>query len=245
MPDAGYLTIGKVVKKLQPQYPDLSVSKVRFLEDEGLLNPQRTSGGYRLYSQRDVNRLETILHLQKTRFLPLAVIKDELERMEAGKTSVAAPGADQQSALDTFPEEVTSRSWPIDRIPEHLSVSVSFVRQLSEVGVISLKRSPHGRDLVDGRDFALIRACDELRKFGILPNNLRRYVRAADNESPMFEQALVVYSTKGGGVELDQTDENRERRDAAFSRMLDLTSAVRSSLIRQRVRDPFKRQDQE
>ena len=85
MADAGYLTIGKVVKKLQQQYPDLSISKVRYLQDEGLLNPSRTPSGYRLYSQRDVRRLETILHLQKTRFLPLSVIKEELERQDSGQ----------------------------------------------------------------------------------------------------------------------------------------------------------------
>ena len=61
MADSGFLTIGKVVKKLQQQYPDLSISKVRYLQDEGLLNPSRTPSGYRLYSQRDVRRLETIL----------------------------------------------------------------------------------------------------------------------------------------------------------------------------------------
>ena len=80
MADAGYLTIGKVVARLQERYPDLSVSKVRYLEDEGLLNPSRTPGGYRLYSQHDVRRLETILYLQKTRFMPLSVIREELER---------------------------------------------------------------------------------------------------------------------------------------------------------------------
>ena len=58
MPDAGYLTIGKVVKRLQSLYPDLTISKVRYLEDEGLLNPSRTPGGYRLYSQRDIKRLD-------------------------------------------------------------------------------------------------------------------------------------------------------------------------------------------
>ena len=79
MADAGYLTIGKVVRRLQEQYPDLSISKVRYLEDEGLLTPSRTPGGYRLYSSRDIQRLETILYLQKTKFLPLSVIKDELE----------------------------------------------------------------------------------------------------------------------------------------------------------------------
>ena len=75
MADAGYLTIGKVVKRLQAEYPDLSVSKVRYLEDEGLLTPSRTPGGYRLYSSKDIKRLETILYLQKHRFLPLSVIR--------------------------------------------------------------------------------------------------------------------------------------------------------------------------
>ena len=80
MADSGFLTIGKVVKKLQTLYPDLSVSKVRYLQDEGLLTPTRTAGGYRLYSQKDVKRLETILYLQKSRFMPLSVIKEELDR---------------------------------------------------------------------------------------------------------------------------------------------------------------------
>ena len=90
MPDAGYLTIGKVVKRLQALYPDLTISKVRYLEDEGLLHPSRTPGGYRLYSQRDIKRLETILYLQKTRFLPLSVIKGELDRQDAGEPPAAA-----------------------------------------------------------------------------------------------------------------------------------------------------------
>ena len=89
MADAGYLTIGKVVRKLQDQYPDLSISKVRYLEDEGLLTPSRTPGGYRLYSSRDIQRLETILYLQKTKFLPLSVIKDELDgKTTAGETKL-------------------------------------------------------------------------------------------------------------------------------------------------------------
>ena len=91
MTDAGYLTIGKVVKKLQQEYPDLTISKVRYLQDEGLLNPSRTPSGYRLYSQRDVRRLETILYLQKKRFLPLSVIREELERADAGQAPATDP----------------------------------------------------------------------------------------------------------------------------------------------------------
>ncbi len=242
MPDAGYLTIGKVVKKLQPQYPDLSVSKVRYLQDEGLLNPSRTPSGYRLYSQKDVHRLETILYLQKNRFLPLSVIKEELERTDSGQPRATR----EETGSITLPvddEEVAKRLHPIDRMPELVGATVSFVRQLSEAGVIELKRSPHGRDLVDGRDFPLIRVCDELRHFGIGPKNLRQYVIAANRESAMFEQALVVFAKKGGGVELERTDETRQRFDQAFSRMLGLTNAVRNELIARRIKEPFKDAD--
>ena len=78
MSEFEYLTIGKLVQKLQPTYPDLTVSKVRYLEDEGLLHPLRSTGGYRKYSPKDVARLESILYMQKHRFYPLAVIKEQL-----------------------------------------------------------------------------------------------------------------------------------------------------------------------
>lgn len=262
MADAGYLTIGKVVKRLQQQYPELSVSKVRYLEDEGLIMPSRTPGGYRLYSQHDVDRLETILYLQKNRFLPLSVIKEELDKGDAnlealragdagggdegsGKAGTAGAQDTRGSARlvtsDLDSPEITSKFHPINRMPELLGVSVSFVRELSEAGVINTRTSPHGRLLVDGKDFALIRTCEELRRFGIGPKNLRQYVQAANRESGMFEQALVVYGKKkGGGVEAEASDEQRKRFDDALERMLQLTNAVRDDLIRRRLKDAFK-----
>ena len=243
MADAGYLTIGKVVKKLQQQYPDLSISKVRYLQDEGLLNPSRTPSGYRLYSQKDVRRLETILYLQKNRFLPLSVIKEQLDRDDSGQPA-PEDDAPETISLPVDDEEVTSKFHPIDKIPDLVGVSVSFVRQLSEAGVIELKRSPHGRDLVDGRDFSVIRLSDELRHFGIGPKNLRQYVIAANRESAMFEQALVVFARKGGGVEIEDTEAARKKFKQAFSRMLGLTNAVRCELITRRVKEPFSETDE-
>ncbi len=246
MTDAGYLTIGKVVKKLQQEYPDLSISKVRYLQDEGLLNPSRTPSGYRLYSQRDIRRLETILYLQKTRFLPLSVIREELEKADSGKApDPVAKGQAELADTITLPvddDEIRDKLHPIDRMPELAGVSASFVRQLSEAGVIKLTRSPHGRDLVDGKDLSLIRVCDELRHFGIGPKNLRQYVIAANRESSMFEQALVVFARKGGGVEIEDTEAARARFDQAFSRMLGLTNTVRDELIARRVTKPFPTQ---
>lgn len=239
MPDAGYLTIGKVVKRLQAQYPDLTVSKVRYLQDEGLINPSRTPGGYRLYSQRDIRRLETILYLQKNRFMPLSVIKEELDRGESKSSAKGEVTADNvQVRRDD--EDVAERLHPIDRMPELCGTTVSFVRELSEAGVIKLKKSPHGRDLVDGHDLPLIRICDELRRYGFGAKNLRSYVIAANRESSAFEQALMVYAKRGGGVEIEHTEENRRQFDEAFSRMLGLTNAVRSELIGRRVKEAFK-----
>lgn len=239
MPDAGYLTIGKVVKRLQAQYPDLTVSKVRYLQDEGLINPSRTPGGYRLYSQRDIRRLETILYLQKNRFMPLSVIKEELDRGES-KTAAKGEVTADNVQVKRDDEDVAERLHPIDRMPELCGTTVSFVRELSEAGVIKLKKSPHGRDLVDGHDLPLIRICDELRRYGFGAKNLRSYVIAANRESSAFEQALMVFAKRGGGVEMERTEENQRQFDEAFSRMLGLTNAVRSELVGRRVKEAFK-----
>lgn len=273
MADEGFLTIGKVVKRLQAQYPELSVSKVRYLEEEGLVTPRRTPGGYRLYSQRDIDRLERILHLQKTRFLPLAVIRGMLDRDEeaererasrqeapepAGRRGRGEGSATREERASEAPEapdvgattsaddaverdpvladaEVLEKLHPIDRVPDLMGVSISFVRQLSEAGIVELKRSPHGRDLVEGRDLALIRTADELRRLGIAPKNLRQYVNAANRESGMFEQALVAYAGRG-----EADEEHRRRVAEAFSSMLALTNALRDRLIRRAVGERFK-----
>lgn len=234
MADARYLTIGKVVKRLQGQYPDLSISKVRYLEDEGLLEPSRTPSGYRLYSPSDVRRLETILYLQKNRFLPLQVIKEQLDNEKNGVFGAVLSDVEPQEDTQT-----TSRLHLIDRMPELLGTPVSFVRELAEAGLIGLKRSPHGRDLVDGRDFALIRTCDRLRHFGIGPKNLRQYVTAANRESAMFEQALVVFARKGGGVQMEDTPENRQQFADAMQQMLSLTAQVRDILLRRQISTAF------
>jgi hypothetical protein len=82
------LTIGAVCKALQPEFPDISISKIRYLEDQKLLTPRRTPGGYRLYSAADVSRLRTILRLQRDEFLPLAVIRQE---RDAGCRGLGSP----------------------------------------------------------------------------------------------------------------------------------------------------------
>lgn len=121
-------------------------------------------------------------------------------------------------------------------MPELLGVSVGFVRELSEAGVIRMRRSPRGRDLVDGHDIPLIRTCEELRRFGIGPKNLRQYVQAANRESGMFEQALTVFGRNASGGEVTPTDEQKERYDKALARMILLTNSLREDLIRRSLK---------
>ena len=231
MADAGYLTIGKVVRRLQDQYPDLSISKVRYLEDEGLLNPSRTPGGYRLYSSRDIQRLETILYLQKAKFLPLSVIKDELDGKPQSEPAHEQQLQAEREHISHINPELTGEMHPIDRIPEVIGVSMGVVRKMADCGLIRLVRSPAGRDLVRGQDLELIATCAELTHFGIEPKNLRQYVAAANREIPMFEQALASISRHQGESE----GERALRREMMLDRMLELTGSVRSSLIKREL----------
>ncbi len=110
-------------------------------------------------------------------------------------------------------------------MPDLVGVSVGFVRQLSEVGVITLKRSPHGRDLVDSRDLTLIRLAHELRHFGFEQKFASVYHLVAVNQV-CLQKSLVVYAKKGGGVEVEkQTQGTRRKFTQALTRMLGLTNA--------------------
>src|ERR1700745_573902 len=118
-------TIGAVCRHLQAEFPDISISKIRYLEDQGLLTPRRTQGGYRLFSEDDVERLETILRLQRDEFLPLRVIREELAA-GAGRErrrKRAAVG-EQEEAVDL--EELCARS----------GLAPARARELEEYGLL-------------------------------------------------------------------------------------------------------------
>ena len=119
------LTIGTVCNRLKDEFPDVSISKIRYLEDQGLLNPRRTQGGYRLFSEDDVERLETILRLQRDEFLPLRVIREELE---AGRRQAAASGAAWSTRGRRSSISRSSATAPASRVDR--------ARQLEEFGLL-------------------------------------------------------------------------------------------------------------
>lgn len=231
-----YFSIGEVVKRLQLNYPDLSVSKIRYLEEEGLISPRRSASGYRKFSPGDIERLEKILYLQKSYFYPLSVIKEELLREQdanRAKTQV-------REAKVPLPMGAEDKLHPIDHIPDLIGVDISFVRQLAEFSLIELTLSPKGLNLVDGRDLALIKAAFELKRYGVQPRHLKSYVIGVHRESPIFE---AVLSNLVGKQNQELTEEMRQRFEETLESMESLTQAVHSSLLKKEVRKKFTHLD--
>jgi DNA-binding transcriptional MerR regulator len=183
------LTIGAVVKQLEREFPDISISKVRYLEDQKLLAPRRTPGGYRLYGPADVDRLRTILRLQRDEFLPLRVIRQELA---AGLTESEAPPVPE--ARGTRRATVALRGpgsmYRLEDVLEDTGADQSLVKELEDFGVIKGERRD-GEQLYDDTEREIIRAVTELKRFGVGGRNLRVFRTSADREAALLEQILA------------------------------------------------------
>ena len=175
-------TIGAVCRRLQPEFPDISISKIRYLEDQGLLAPKRTRGGYRLFGEDDVERLETILRLQRDEFLPLRVIRQELESAHA---SSAQRRRRRPSPLATEEAELT-----LGELCERAGITAQLARELEEFGLLG-PRVESGERLYPEADAEIASLCARLRKAGIPTPHLKRYRTDADNEAAILGQVVT------------------------------------------------------
>jgi DNA-binding transcriptional MerR regulator len=175
------LTIGAVCRTLKAEYPDISISKIRYLEEQGLLNPRRTQGGYRLFSEEDVDRLETILRLQRDEFLPLRVIRQEL-------SSPARPGDRKRPARGGLraPEDELD----FEALCGTSGAGKEFVRELEDYGLLE-PRVEGGTRLYPERDVEVVEACLRLARYGVEPRNLRSFRTGAEREAGLLEQIVA------------------------------------------------------
>jgi DNA-binding transcriptional MerR regulator len=183
------LTIGAVVKQLEREFPDISISKVRYLEDQKLLSPRRTPGGYRLYAPADVDRLRTILRLQRDEFLPLRVIRQELA---AGLTEPETPPVPEARGprRATVALRGPGSLYRLDDVLEDTGADPGLVKELEDYGVIKGERRD-GEQLYDDTEREIIRAVTELKRFGVGGRNLRVFRTSADREAALLEQILA------------------------------------------------------
>jgi DNA-binding transcriptional MerR regulator len=187
------LTIGAVVKQLGREFPDISISKIRYLEDQKLLSPRRTPGGYRLYAPADVDRLRTILRLQRDEFLPLRVIRQELA---AGRADNESPGGGAGPAESRSPRRATvalrgpGSLYRLEDVLDDTGADPGLVKELEDYGVIKGERRD-GEVLYDDTEREIIRAVTELKRYGVGGRNLRVFRTSADREAALLEQILA------------------------------------------------------
>jgi DNA-binding transcriptional MerR regulator len=182
------LTIGAVCARLKPEFPDISISKIRYLEDQGLLTPRRTRGGYRLFGEEDVERLQRILELQRDEFLPLRVIRQELAAPSTkAKRRRASALAEREDELD------------LDELCDRAGIGAELVRELEEFGLLAPRTEGRAKRYAES-DAEIAAACGRLAAYGISARHLRTFRTAANREASLLE-SVVAPSLRGRNAE--------------------------------------------
>jgi DNA-binding transcriptional MerR regulator len=188
------LTIGAVCKALAQEFPDISISKIRYLEDQKLLTPRRTPGGYRLYGHGDVARLRTILRMQRDEFLPLRVIRQELAAGRSGEAT-PAPGRPPREGMRAWRasmsvSEATGALYSLEDVLEDTQAEDKLVRELEEFGVVKGEMRG-GVRYFDETEREIVAAVAELARYGVGGRNLRVFRSSADREANLLQQILA------------------------------------------------------
>jgi DNA-binding transcriptional MerR regulator len=203
-------TIGEVVTRLKPEFPTLSVSKIRYLERRRLINLSRTRGGYRLFSNQDIELLRYILTLQDKEYLPLKVIK---KRIEGGAPVTSADSAGDLSRV------LEDRTYSRDELAETLETETRFVDDLVSVGVIGRTGE------LTQRDADIARMALEMAKYSIQPRHLRGIMAAVEREAAMFKQILNPELRSGDEQRVSEAMTKARHLAAVDSRMKELMMA--------------------
>ncbi len=196
------LRIGEVERRLREEFPDISISKIRFLEDEGLITPQRTPSGYRLFDESDLERLVTILRLQRDEFLPLRVIRDEL----------AVPGASERKRRKPVALGERVELIELSELCRRAGIAMELAKELEDFGLLApLGSGADKRYLETDVDVAMV--CAQLVRFGVDGRHLRTFRTATDREASLLDQ-LIAPALRS---------RNAERRAAGLADLQSLT----------------------
>ena len=223
--DRDYLSIGEVLEAIRADFPDVSISKIRFLENEGLIVPTRTGAGYRKFYDADVARLRYILSLQRDHFLPLRVIKERLA--EWGGDGTSATETESRPSLPRRHEPVEDAAVELSRaeILAQAGLSDAQLAGLEDYSVLSRRPDSYGAE-----DLEIARAAGALLRFGVEPRHLRMFRQSADREADMLRQVVAPMAQR-------KDSEARAEAVATVDRMADLTRRLRWALLRSSLED--------
>jgi len=228
VPVRAYLSIGEVLSRLRTEFSDITISKIRFLEAEGLIEPQRTPSGYRKFTTTDLDRLRFVLIAQRDQYLPLKVIKENLDAMDRGLSPAKSVGGVASPRLATNDGLLTSDQFASDNDlrltrTELLAASNLTNEQLTEIesyGLISIR----GRHY-DSDGLSVAKAVAEISAFGIGARHLRAFKTAADREIGLVEQITTPLLRQKGS-------ESKARAEEVERELASLSIRLHASLVR-------------
>jgi DNA-binding transcriptional MerR regulator len=233
-----YQSIGEVLVSVKTEFPDITISKIRFLEAEGLIEPERTPSGYRKFYGHDVERLKSILRMQRDEYLPLKVIKERLLSQDAGAgdIDVSADGdarADEEASLvEEIAEAPTGLQMSIEEMSTATGIDRDRIKELEAFGIIS-SHGPEGARYYDGDDFIILSIVKDFFRYGIEARHLTMYKHFADRESSFFDQIVAPTLRQ----------KNPDARRTAAQTLANLSSTSRKfkqALLRTNLRDHLR-----
>lgn len=193
------MTIGQLTDRVKSEFPALKLSKVRYLESEGLLEPQRTSAGYRKYSEADRERLRYILTQQRDSFLPLAVIRDQLKALDAGHEVERVPTA--RIVSDSGQTRLPSTDHvSVRQLCDLTGTSTSDIRELTNLGLLT----PDMGGYYPTRSIKVVQLVLKLRENGVDPRNLRGVRMAAERHADLVDNAVSHIRSRGRGSDIER-----------------------------------------
>ena len=233
-PARGFMSIGEVLGQLRIEFADITLSKIRFLEAEGLVEPERTSSGYRKFSREDVGRLRYVLCAQRDHYLPLRVIKEHLSALDRG-LEPAPPGSAGAPRAPRALVAVPAGPGPEAFLPEASELRLSRAELLVAAGLepeqlLALEEygllAPRvGGAHYDGDALAVATAAAAMARFGIEPRHLRPFKAAADREIGLIEQVVTPLVRQ-------RNPEARARADEAVRELAALSVTLHATLVR-------------
>ncbi|MBV7653219.1 transcriptional regulator FtsR [Streptomyces albidoflavus] len=218
--DSRPVSIGTVLSTLRDEFPEVTISKIRFLESEGLIEPQRTPSGYRKFSPQDIERLAQVLRMQRDHYLPLKVIKEHLDAVERGE-EYSLPGVGRQrEAQETDPGAPTVRRVGRAELLAAAEVGEEELAEWESYGLIG----PLPEGDYDARAVRVAALVAELGRSGIEPRHLRAMKAAADREASLVEQIVAP-------LRLHRNPQTRAHAQERTKELAELTTSLHSALF--------------
>ncbi len=222
------LNIGEVLAQLSDDFPAMTASKIRFLEEKGLINPKRTPAGYRQYAESDVERLRFVLALQRDQYLPLKVIKDYLDAIDRGeRPENLPPGVTVSPRIvsDELAAEIHGRARALseEQLRTESGASVPLLQSLLDFGLIS-----HVNGKFDEHSLQVARACVQLESHGLEPRHLRPFQAAADREFGLVERAVAPLMSRKDAA-------SQSRAAEAAREISELCLTLHRALVQDRI----------